>query len=84
MTPGAVIDDVIIHADLGVPPVEDIAAPGGALGEDAGLDDMLAGIERREIEKALREAGNNQSEAARRLGITERQLRYRRAQLGIR
>ncbi|HXF08340.1 MAG TPA: sigma 54-interacting transcriptional regulator [Candidatus Acidoferrales bacterium] len=35
------------------------------------------------IEKALRECGGNQSAAARRLGMTTRQLRYRMTKLGI-
>ncbi|HBG50587.1 GAF domain-containing protein [Candidatus Macondimonas diazotrophica] len=35
------------------------------------------------IEKALRDSGGNQSAAARRLGMTTRQLRYRMSKLGI-
>lgn len=47
------------------------------------LPEALHEMEREAIEKALREAGGNRTEAARRLGMTFRQLRYRIAKLGI-
>lgn len=47
-------------------------APGGRL-----LREALAALEGRMIEEALREAGGNQSRAARALGLSERMLRYK-------
>ncbi|MDN5864778.1 MAG: sigma-54 dependent transcriptional regulator [Gammaproteobacteria bacterium] len=52
-------------------------------GNNQPLPERVEAIQREEIEKTLREAGGNQSEAARRLGMTARQLRYRIAKLGI-
>ncbi|MGH8225007.1 MAG: helix-turn-helix domain-containing protein, partial [Gammaproteobacteria bacterium] len=40
-------------------------------------------VQREAIERALRETSGNRSEAARRLGMSFRQLRYRIAKLGI-
>jgi two-component system response regulator PilR (NtrC family) len=57
-----------------------------AVNHDAALDslpDRVEAVTREAIAKTLREAGGNQSEAARRLGMTARQLRYRIAKLGI-
>jgi DNA-binding NtrC family response regulator len=51
----------------------------GVLGADATLPERVAALERAAIEEALAEAGGNQSRAARRLGISERALRYKLA-----
>lgn len=58
----------------------------GALEVDTGdqsLDDFMENIERRLLEKALKEARYNKTEAARRLGITFRSLRYKLDKYGI-
>ncbi len=47
------------------------------------LPARLDEVQREAIERALRETGGNRSEAARRLGMSFRQLRYRIAKLGI-
>lgn len=44
---------------------------------ETNLDNMLGSIEKKMIEKALTLTGGNKTEAARRLGITLRSLRYR-------
>lgn len=44
---------------------------------ETNLDNMLGGIEKKMIEKALALTGGNKTEAAKRLGITLRSLRYR-------
>ncbi|MGH8426740.1 MAG: sigma-54-dependent transcriptional regulator [Gammaproteobacteria bacterium] len=49
----------------------------------APLPARLEDLRREAIEKALREARGNRTEAARRLGINTRQLRYRIVKLGI-
>jgi len=46
-------------------------------GDDAGLPARLAAVERQAIDEALRAEGGNQTRAARRLGISERALRYK-------
>jgi len=50
---------------------------------DEPLPEVLHDVEREAIEKALRETGGNRTAAARRLGMTFRQLRYRISKLGI-
>jgi two-component system response regulator PilR (NtrC family) len=47
------------------------------------LDAYLAEAERAQIETTLERTGGNKSEAARRLGITLRSLRYRIQKLGL-
>lgn len=57
-----------------------------AINQDEALDslpDRVEAVTREAIAKTLREAGGNQSEAARRLGMTARQLRYRITKLDI-
>jgi two-component system response regulator PilR (NtrC family) len=58
------------------------AAPAGAMEEP--LPDYLDGIERKAILEALARTGFNRTAAAKLLGITFRQLRYRMQRLGIR
>lgn len=47
------------------------------------LDDYMEDVERRILENALREARYNKTEAARKLGITFRSLRYKLKKYGI-
>jgi two-component system response regulator PilR (NtrC family) len=53
-------------------------------GEPADLGAKVAEVQREAIEAALARTGHNQTAAARLLGMTLRQLRYRVAKLGIR
>jgi two-component system response regulator AtoC len=53
-----------------------------AIEEGAVVTD-LAGVERSMIERAMRDAGGNQTRAAQRLGISRDTLRYRLKKLGI-
>jgi DNA-binding NtrC family response regulator len=55
------------------------ASPGGSPADGFNLQ----GVERDLIAKALKEAGNNRSRAARRLGITRSQLYYRMQKHGL-
>ena len=48
-----------------------------AMGLSGSLPDQVAGLEKNLILKSLEQSGGNQSEAARRLGITERHFRYK-------
>ncbi len=69
-------------ADLGLPETE--VPPTGAPDTDAaGLDDHLAGLERQAILQALEETRWNRTAAARKLGMSFRQLRYRLEKLGL-
>ncbi len=52
-------------------------------GHDEPLPNVLDEVERQAIRKALRETGGNRTAAARRLGMTFRQLRYRLEKLDI-
>jgi two-component system response regulator PilR (NtrC family) len=47
------------------------------------LDTLLANVERKKIEQALRQASGNKTEAAKLLGITLRSLRYRLTKHGL-
>jgi len=69
-------NDQINAGDLGLPST-DTQTPG------AGLIQKTSEIEARELEKALIENKWNQSAAARQLGITLRQLRYRCEKLNL-
>jgi two-component system response regulator PilR (NtrC family) len=64
------------------PPEAQGTAKGGSL--DAPLPDYLDRLEREAILEALSRTGFNRTAAARMLGITFRQLRYRMQRLGIR
>ncbi len=59
----------------------DAGDTGPELGES--LDDYIARIERDAIKKALKETNNNKTEAAKKLGISFRSLRYKIQKLGI-
>jgi len=63
------------------PDVEPAAAPGAAALPPPGVD--LAQWEKSVIERALREAGGNQTKAAQRLGISRDTLRYRLKKFGL-
>lgn len=65
-----------------VEPVPDAAKPSPGGGLPAGGTD-LAQWEKAMIEKALQEAGGNQTKAAQRLGISRDTLRYRLKKFGI-
>ncbi len=68
-------DRVISIRDL---PFEDISSNHFADYHEVGaLKDEIESLERRRIEQALEETGNNQTKAAELLGITERTLRYK-------
>jgi two-component system response regulator PilR (NtrC family) len=51
--------------------------------EDRNLDDYIEDVERQVLEKALVESRYNKTEAARRLGITFRSLRYKLKKYGV-
>ncbi len=69
-------DDLRLSAPAGAP------AQAGAGGSEA-LPDYLESIERKAIVEALGKTGFNRTAAAKLLGITFRQLRYRMQRLGI-
>lgn len=71
--------EVIEREDLRLEPVAATAADPRALP----LEDYLASVERQAIVEALDRARYNRTAAARLLGITFRQLRYRMQRLGI-
>jgi len=50
---------------------------------EGGLEAYLGGIERRMIQKALEQTGGNRTAAAKLLGISFRQLRYKLKKLGL-
>ncbi len=89
--------NTITEVDLLIPTVEnataELAEPGSVSittettsGPQQGesLDDYVSRIERDAIEKALKATNNNKTEAAKRLGISFRSLRYKIQKLGIR
>jgi two-component system, NtrC family, response regulator PilR len=67
--------------DLSLAPSAEAESPGGVAGET--LPDYLDGLERKAILEALGKTGFNRTAAAKLLGITFRQLRYRMQRLGI-
>ncbi len=72
----------ISAADLRLAPAREDAEPAsGGAGET--LPDYLDGLERKAILEALGKTGFNRTAAAKLLGITFRQLRYRMQRLGI-
>jgi two-component system response regulator PilR (NtrC family) len=77
--------DRITAVDLGLPETADVqgvtaaASPGLA----ASLDDRLEDLERQTILEALEKTRWNRTAAAKRLGISFRQLRYRLEKLGL-
>ena len=75
--------DRVTAEDLGLP--DDAGGPDATnpAGEPASLDDHLEGLEREAILKALEETRWNRTAAARKLGISFRQLRYRLEKLGL-
>ncbi|WP_024326518.1 sigma-54 dependent transcriptional regulator [Thioalkalivibrio sp. AKL19] len=85
----------LIHADnidlpangLGTEPatdgISDCPADNTRNEKDRALDDQLAAQERQAIATALQQTGGNRTAAARLLGLSFRQLRYRLKKLGI-
>jgi two-component system, NtrC family, response regulator PilR len=53
------------------------------VGGDVRLDDQLAEQERRALEAALAKTAGNRTAAARMLGLSFRQMRYRLRKLGL-
>lgn len=83
------LERALLLAGTGTLGARELMLPGGAGAEPASpAATPLAGLtldaaERMLIEEALRETGNNVSEAARRLGVTRMTLRYRMKQHGL-
>ncbi len=75
-------DGVIDLSDL-QPPAGTDSGSRPSLPDEGNLDDQIAELERRRILAALEATGGNRTEAARRLGITFRSLRYRMAKLDL-
>lgn len=75
------VDDAVIDADVLAFP--DCGHNGRPAGSPVGLDDQLAEQERKALEEALAQSGGNRTAAARALGISFRQIRYRLKKLGI-
>jgi len=75
-------DQVISIKDL---PFEDVSSHHFSDQKEAGtaLRDEIEFLERKRIEEALDETGNNQTRAAELLGITERTLRYKLKKYGF-
>lgn len=79
------VDGPVIDADALEFPERGPAQRNGALAvnDSVGLDDQLAEQERAALEAALAKTGGNRTAAARLLGLSFRQLRYRLKKLGI-
>jgi two-component system response regulator PilR (NtrC family) len=75
-------DGVLDLSDLR-PPAQSGAQPAIHREDEGSLDDQISELERARILDALSATGGNRTEAARRLGITFRSLRYRMAKLGL-
>lgn len=73
----------IVATDLSMEENPNNAASAPARPEDRNLDDYIGDVERQVLEKALKEARFNKTEAARQLGITFRSLRYKLKKHGI-
>src|SRR3989338_1461154 len=69
--------------DLQLPQTEAARAEDGAFTDKESLDDYLERLERSAIEKALTNANQNKTAAAKLLGISFRALRYKLEKLGI-
>lgn len=76
-------DGVIDRADLRPPEGSGAPAAVAQDSENLTLDEQVAQLERMRILEALAATGGNRTEAARRLGITFRSLRYRMEKLGL-
>ena len=75
--------DTIRAADLQMPEARDDLQHPRADAPGQGLEDLLEDRERRAILRALAQTGGNRTAAARLLGISFRQMRYRLKKLGI-
>ncbi|TAM43520.1 MAG: sigma-54-dependent Fis family transcriptional regulator [Gammaproteobacteria bacterium] len=73
----------IAEQDLQLPAAETSGATNVTFSADESLDDYLERIERGAIEKALAQANQNKTAAAKLLGISFRALRYKLEKLGI-
>lgn len=74
-------DDSVIDVDALAFP--DFGRHDRSADSPVGLDDQLAEQERKALEEALAQSGGNRTAAARALGISFRQIRYRLKKLGI-
>jgi len=74
--------NVIRPADLALPEISP-PAPGLSAGSEPPLENQLEEIEKRSILEALEQTRWNRAEAARRLGLTPRSLRYRLRKYGL-
>ena len=77
--PGDPVDPSLLRFAAGEP-----FSPAEAPGPAGTLDDAIEGLERRMLQDALEAAGGNQSEAARRLGISRLGLAKKLSRLGLR
>jgi DNA-binding NtrC family response regulator len=71
MTPGRLLQPSPLPRDL------EAGRPRLRLGRGRRLKDLVAELERSTILATLKKLGDNQSHAARELGLTEQSLRYR-------
>jgi DNA-binding NtrC family response regulator len=91
-------DDVVLRADHMPPSIRQAPAPSKELsamrrlelalskpfpGEGLPFEEILGGVEKELIEKAMHEAGGNQSRAARLLKLNRDKIRYRLKNLGL-
>jgi two-component system, NtrC family, response regulator PilR len=79
------VDGGVVDAAALIFPDRSRSGPEGSLvgSPTVGLDDQLAEQQRRVLEAALQRAGGNRTAAARALGLSFRQMRYRLKKLGI-
>lgn len=84
MVDGPVIGpELLAFSERGPDFGRDPAPPARVMGPGVGLDDHLAEQERRVLEAALAQSAGNRTAAARTLGLSFRQIRYRLKKLGI-
>jgi two-component system response regulator PilR (NtrC family) len=83
--PDELLEHPMLEADSRSAPLEPAAAPAAPAGEPlpADLAEYLDEVERRILERALRQHGFNRTAAGARLSLSLRQIRYRMARLGI-
>ncbi len=84
MVDGPVIGpELLAFSERGSETGREPASPGRVIAQGVGLDDHLAEQERRVLEAALAQSAGNRTAAARALGLSFRQIRYRLKKLGI-
>jgi len=75
--------DLIAAEDLQLPYRQAAVTPPAAVAEPPALDPYLASLQKEAIRKALETTRYNKTAAAKLLGISFRQLRYRLKKLGM-